>query len=284
MTHGGGQWRYSGDMSVNHGDRSAAARGLGRRHALGLVGAAAAALATGAERSQPIVRPFVLVHGAWHGAWCWERLTPLLSARGFWAVAPCLAGVGERAKEIGPHITLDTHVEETIALLNAWQMSDVILVGHSYAGAVITGVADRVPWLLRKLVYLDAVIPEPGKSLNGGTAQPNTSPSNRAVMPAVSPQSLGITDPADAAWAARRLTAHPINTFDQPIRIASPIGNGVPGAYIACTRPAMMPHAKYAAFVRTRPDWRMLELATGHEAMITAPRQLAAMLVDLAGD
>ncbi|MBL8675455.1 MAG: alpha/beta fold hydrolase, partial [Rhodospirillales bacterium] len=129
-------------------------------HRRAVLGTALAALAGGGAAKADASPPFVLVHGAWHGAWCWQRLTPLLAARGHWSYAPTLSGCGERTAEIGPHITLDTHIDEIVQLLYAHDLRDVVLVGHSYAGAVISGVADRVPQLLRRLVYLDAVIPE----------------------------------------------------------------------------------------------------------------------------
>jgi pimeloyl-ACP methyl ester carboxylesterase len=109
---------------------------------------------------------FVLVHGAWHGSWCWKRVRKHLQAEGHEVFTPTLTGVGERSHFISPQITLDTHVADIVNLLRWEELTDVVLCGHSYAGCVITGVADRVPERLRALVYLDAFILENGQSLH----------------------------------------------------------------------------------------------------------------------
>ena len=111
---------------------------------------------------------FVLVHGSWHGAWCWRRVLPRLRAAGAEAHAVTLTGVGERAHLMGPGIDLHTHIQDVIGLIEAEELQQVVLVGHSYGGIVITGVADRLqreaPGRLAQLVYLDAVTPHPGES------------------------------------------------------------------------------------------------------------------------
>lgn len=220
-------------------------------------------------------RSFVLVHGAWHGAWCWQRLVPLLSARGHVVAAPTLAGVGERVAELSDAITLDTHVSDVVDLLYARDLRDVVLVGHSYAGAVIAGVADRVPDRLRCLVFLDAVIVDNGQSLGlpGGR-----DPRRPAAIPPPSATAFGIADPSDLAWVQRNLTPHPASTFEPPLILQNPLGNGVRGVYVACTRPAMMQHAVFQRLVLSYPGWRFVELAAGHDAMVTAPVALADLL------
>src|SRR6266536_5517997 len=108
---------------------------------------------------------FILVHGGWFGAWCWYKVVPLLQAAGHSVYTPTLTGVGEQAALLAPEIGLDTHIQDVVNLIETNDLQHVILVGHSYSGMVITGVADRVPGRIAHLVYLDAAVPRDGQSL-----------------------------------------------------------------------------------------------------------------------
>src|SRR5947208_7876814 len=108
---------------------------------------------------------FVLVHGAWHGGWCWIKVTRLLTDAAHVVHTPTLTGLGERAHLARPEIDLEAHIQDIVAVLEAEELRNVVLVGHSYAGMVITGVAARVPNRIASLVYLDAFVPEAGRSL-----------------------------------------------------------------------------------------------------------------------
>ena len=152
---------------------------------------------------------FLLVHGAWHGGWCWKRVTPLLRAAGHEVFTPTLTGLGERKHLMSPDIGLDTHVQDVVGVLEYEDLRDVILVGHSYAGMVITGVAGRTPERIAHLVYLDAFVPEDGKSLmdyqppemaelfHEGTRTEGEGYKLPAVIP---PEVFGVTGEADLAW------------------------------------------------------------------------------------
>ena len=122
----------------------------------------------------PSSTAIVLVHGSWHGAWCWKRVLPLLRGAGVDAHAVTLTGVGERAHLLSPTVGINTHIQDVIGLIEAEELESVVLVGHSYAGNLITCVADRLqrthPGLLRHLVYLDAGVPDPA---DPRTAEPN---------------------------------------------------------------------------------------------------------------
>ena len=118
---------------------------------------------------------FVLVHGAWLGGWCWKKVTPLLRAAGQEVFAPTLTGLGERSHLFSPEVGLDTHIEDIIAVLEYEDLTDVILVGHSYAGMVIAGVAQKAAHRLAELVYLDSFLPESGKSLDDYLPAPHPS-------------------------------------------------------------------------------------------------------------
>ncbi len=266
-----------------------------RRHLLsgaaGIAGAglASAALAQPARTAQPST--FVLVHGAWHGGWCWSRVAARLRERGHAVYTPTLTGLGERRHLISPQVNLDTHVEDVVNLLQFEELERVVLVGHSYAGIVISGVADRVPQRLRQLVYLDALLLEPGKSLFSDFPPAVVEQRLKAIREtgggvgaaaALPPSAFGVKDPADAAWVARHLTPQPVGTYLQPLLLKAPLGNGLPKTYIECTGDPIATLEPTKARVRADAGWQLRTLATGHDAMVTAPAALSELLTDLA--
>ncbi len=266
-----------------------------RRHLLsgaaGIAGAslASAALAQPARTAQPST--FVLVHGAWHGGWCWSRVAARLRERGHAVFTPTLTGLGERRHLISPQVNLDTHVEDVVNLLQFEELERVVLVGHSYAGIVISGVADRVPQRLRQLVYLDALLLEPGKSLFSDFPPAVVEQRLKAIREtgggvgaaaALPPAAFGVKDPADAAWVARHLTPQPVGTYLQPLLLKAPLGNGLPKTYIECTGDPIATLEPTKARVRADAGWQLRTLATGHDAMVTAPAALTELLTDLA--
>jgi pimeloyl-ACP methyl ester carboxylesterase len=218
----------------------------------------------------------VLVHGGWHGGWCWRHVAPALRAAGHEVHA-------------GPRLDLDTHVADLVGVLESEDLRDAILVGHSYAGMVIAGGADRVPDRVSQLIYLDAFVPADGQSLFDLLA-----PERRAHfqaqardggdgwrVPPPSPAALDVTDEAQARWVAARLTPQPLRTFEQPIALAeaSP-ATSLPHTYVHCTdSPVAASFAPFAASAREAPGWRHHELATAHDAMVTQPRELADVLL-----
>ncbi|WP_431514626.1 alpha/beta fold hydrolase [Variovorax sp. DAIF25] len=266
-----------------------------RRHLLsgaaGIAGAglASAALAQPARAAQPST--FVLVHGAWHGGWCWSRVAARLRERGHAVYTPTLTGLGERRHLISPQVNLDTHVEDIVNLLQFEELERVVLVGHSYAGIVISGVADRVPQRLRQLVYLDALLLEPGKSLFSDFPPAVVEQRLKAIREtgggvgaaaALPPAAFGVKDPADAAWVARHLTPQPVGTYLQPLLLKAPLGNGLPKTYVECTGDPIATLEPTKARVRADAGWQLRTLATGHDAMVTAPAALTELLTDLA--
>lgn len=231
-------------------------------------------------------RDYVLVHGAWHGGWCWRRVAELLRQAGHAAFTPTLTGLGERRHLPHAGITLDTFIDDVANVLLAEELENVILVGHSFGGRVACGVADRVPERLRRLVLLDAGLPESGKAAwDGLPADVRAARMARAgggpSIPPPDPGEFGVDDPAALAWLARRLTPHPLGSYTTPLMLDHPLGNGLPVSYIHCTAPVYRPMAASAASAKTRPGWQYLELATGHDAMVSAPDELARLLLDL---
>jgi len=233
---------------------------------------------------------FVLVHGAWHGGWCWARVRDRLAAAGHRVFAPTLTGLGERRHLLSPAVDLDTHIADVVNLLEAEELRDVVLVGHSYAGAVTPGVVDRAPERVRQLILLDATIVAFGEAAIE-LAPPETAAARRAQvardgegykLAAPPAAAFGISDPADLAWVGRQLCPHPFATYTQKLaRHGAGLG-GVPRAYIDCTAPPLATIDPSRARVRADPAWHVHELATGHDAMVTAPEALSDMLRSLA--
>lgn len=229
-----------------------------------------------------MTRPFVLVHGAWHGGWCWDRLTPLLRAAGAKSFAPTCTGLSERSL-VSDKVGLKTFVDDIAGLLETENLTDVVLVGHSFAGLVISGVVDLWPERISHLVYLDAAIVPSGQSAFDlltpdvvvARRQAARVFSGGLTMPAPPAAAFGVVAPEDARWLEARLTPHPIKSYEDKLQLAHPLGNGRPKTYIACIAPAYAATAPVRAWVRAQEDWHYRELATGRDAMITAPQALA---------
>lgn len=235
-------------------------------------------------------RTYVLVHGAWHGGWEWEKVVPLLESAGARVFAPTLKGLAERQNENGPDVTLTTHIEEVVALLNKHQLDDVILVGHSYAGFVITGVCDRSAERIGQVVYLDAFVPSDGQNLYD-LVQPAARVENMRKEVAEKGQGYKSLPPNAAIWGLsgqladevnRRMTPQPANTFEERITLRRGGPYAVPKrTYIGCQQPAMPAFIEVKARVRADPRWRFVSLAAGHEVGLTHPGLLATTLGDL---
>ena len=229
---------------------------------------------------------FVLVHGAWHGGWVWRRVVPRLLEAGHEVHAPTLSGVSDRAHLVHPGLGLSTHVEDVTALIEAHDLENVVLVGHSYAGQVVTAVADRLPERLHRRVYLDAFVGRDGEAaidllpetVAGHYRESVAGPGFGWLIPVRPLNVLGVTEQADLDWLGPRLTPHPWRTYTEPLRLSGHCDR-VPAGYVECTAwmRAFRPHAERAAAL----GWPVHELATGHEAMVTAPRELADLLLGL---
>jgi pimeloyl-ACP methyl ester carboxylesterase len=232
---------------------------------------------------------FVLVHGAWHGAWCWARVLPLLRAAGHAVHAVTLTGVGDRAHLLSVDIRLSTHFQDVLNLIACEELDDVVLVGHSYGGIVITGVADALlqqrPGLLRHLVYVDASAPHAGESWSSPHAPEVVASRVAAAMKtggvSIPPPDAGVfgLEGADRDWVNRRMTPQPFGLYRDPFVFDVARVAGLPRTFIDCIEPAFPNIDVMRRRVRTEPGWRVIELATGHDAMVSAPRELAVALL-----
>jgi pimeloyl-ACP methyl ester carboxylesterase len=235
-------------------------------------------------------KTYVLVHGAWHGGWCWRRVSDPLRAAGHRVFTPTCTGVGERHHLLSKDITLDTFIKDIVNVIEFEELSDVILVGHSFGGIVISGVADAIPQKIRHLVYLDSAIASPGQNAFS-VFPPNvvaartkeaedTSKSLSIPVPPLS--NFGVTAEADLEWLKRRVTPHPLRTYTSPLNIKAPVGNNLPCTYVACTNP-YYPYAEATRnWVKQQEGWNWLEIATGHDAMIASPNDVTKLLIEIA--
>jgi pimeloyl-ACP methyl ester carboxylesterase len=237
---------------------------------------------------------YVLVHGGWFGAWCWYKVVPLLQAAGHSVYTPTLTGVGEQAALLTPEIGLDTHIQDVVNLIETKDLQQVILVGHSYSGMVITGVADRVPDRIAHLVYLDAVVPRDGQSLADtapfvGTflrREANINGDGWRVNP---PRggTFGITKEPDLSLVRSKVTPHPLKTFFQPLHITHPdTVAAIPHTFIECTRRGVIVWLMRRIFMGgsplSEPGWNRRKLASDHIAMILEPQAVANLLLEFA--
>lgn len=233
-----------------------------------------------------MARIFVLVHGAWHGGWCWQRVTPLLAAAGYAVHAPTLTGLGERAHLAHRSIDLETHIADIVGLLEMEDLTGVALVGHSYGGMVITGVADRAGPRIERLVYLDAFVPLEGECvLDYWPAERRAELQARAAATGfIAPTPLpdyGVTKPEDLAWAEPRCRPQPLATWTQPLLLKHG-ETALPRAYIRCTNPARPFFDPFTRRLRDDPRWTYREIDCGHDSMIADPAGTAALLLELA--
>jgi pimeloyl-ACP methyl ester carboxylesterase len=228
---------------------------------------------------------FVLVHGAWHGGWCWRPVEDALRARGHRVLSPTLTGLGERSHLLSPDVDVNLHGRDIVNVLRFEDLTDVILVGHSYGGPVISGAADAEPGRIRHLVYLDSGIVENGQALLDRLpreiAEQRVASSidvdGTRCFPIPPAVAFGVTDSGDTQWLERHLVPQPLKTFQDPIVLSGAVGNGRPASYIVCTDPVYAPLEASRQWARAA-GWPMLEIATGHDAMVTAPAALVDML------
>jgi len=231
------------------------------------------------------VATFVLVHGAWHGGWCWGQVAGILRGRGHTVLTPTQTGLGERSHLISKSITLDTFVDDIVNVLKWEDLNDVVLVGHSFGGNALSGTADRMPERIRRLVYLDSVMLESGQSpfsvlpaeVRDARMKAAQDSSGGLSIPAPPAASFGVHDPAQAAWLDAHLTPHPLSAFASPLNLKNKVGNGLPATYIVCVDPVYGPLQASRDWVK-RHGMKVAEIRTGHDAMVTAPEGLAELL------
>ena len=235
--------------------------------------------------------PIVLVHGAWGGAWVWRRVLGPLRAAGHEVHAVTLTGDGERAHLRRPETDLHTHIADVVALVQAEELREIVLVGHSYGGMVITGAADRLlkqdAQAVRSLVYIDAMVPLPGEGWgdkhDAATVASRTAAAlaHDHALPPPDPVDFGLQG-ADRDWLLRRSVPHPFGPYRQALPFDGERWAQLPRAFIDCTQPAYPTIAAMRERVRALPGFKVIEMATGHFPMVSEPAALLQHLLRLA--
>ena len=234
---------------------------------------------------------YVLVHGGAHGGWCYRRVARILRAAGHEVYTPTMTGLGERAHLVSGDVDLDLHISDIAAVLHYEDLRDVILVGHSYGGMVITGVADRATGRIGRLVFLDSATPVNGQSLLdvAGPIIEAVRPDGKVIdgvesvlLPSPDAALLyGVTDPDDMAWMAERLTGHPWKCFEQRLELTNEAAMlAIPRYHIVCTSTLASRDPELVA--NARAEGRLWDIDTGHDLMLTEPEATTTALLEVA--
>jgi len=256
-----------------------------------VLGGAAAITAAGAMGANTAVASeggatFLLVHGAWHGGWCWRDVVPHLRAAGHGIYAPSMTGLGDRAHLASPDINLTTHITDIVNIIEYEELSDVILVGHSYGGVVISGVADQVKDRIAHLMFLDAVLNPTGTSQWSEETIKQRSPEayESRLLPVADWDFLGIPeDHPSLPWMEERLVPHPVGTLTEIITYVNGGTDDLPKTYVRCTLGRMTNGEEpwQGVFDQAPDEWTYLTLETGHDLMVTAPKETADILLSV---
>ena len=275
--------------------------GLSRRAVAGGLGIAASALATKStvaaqNESESTRKSYVLVHGTWHGGWQWRDVRRNLTARGHDVFAPSCTGCGDRKHLMSPDIGLDTHITDIANIIEYEELQDVILVGHSFAGLTITGVADRMKDRIKRLVFLDALVPE-GDRMSGVSRKEDGSLSDYWVkrqekfidgyqMDFFEEYPLEMIVPADdeknIAWAKRRITPHPARGWSDTLELKNGGWEGVPRTYLHCVAQIHSPTSMgMVGPAKEDPEWDYRAMPWHRNAMMTNADEVADVLAEL---
>ncbi len=238
-------------------------------------------------KAETVKQTFVLVHGAWHGGWCWIRVAERLRAAGHRVFTPTQTGLADRKHLLSKDITLDTFTKDVANVIEAEELTNIVLVGHSFGGLAISGVADVMPDRIRRLVYLDSLIVEGGKTpLDAFTPDIAAvrkklaeETSGGVSLPAPAPSAFGVSDPRDSEWLKRRMTPHPFGTYTSTLNVRGPVGNNLPRTYVVCNDPIYPALEGSRQWVKAQQGWNWQELASGHDAMVIAPDELTHLLM-----
>jgi pimeloyl-ACP methyl ester carboxylesterase len=261
-------------------------------------GAGCAAMLSGCSAGQSMeTQTFVLVHPAWHGAWFWKKVVPLLQQKGHRVSTPTLTGLGERSHLARPGVGLDMHVTDVVHVLKYEELRDVVLVGHSSSGAVITGVADRAPTHIAHVIYLDAFVPDDGQAvLDLITPERRQTmealvkaEGNGWLLPRFAPppwetivrDMWGVINEDDVRWMLDRLDPTPFGHLKDPVQRTNPAAEKLPRTYVRFLQFPNPRFDQHAEMAKRTELWRYRELAAPHHAPVTMPDKVADLLVEL---
>jgi pimeloyl-ACP methyl ester carboxylesterase len=250
-----------------------------------LAGAAVAATTAGCTASRPAApqgRTFLVAHGAWSAGWSWKKMHPLMQSRGHRLVVPTYTGLGEREHLANAAVNLETHIQDLLGVIKFEELDDIVLLAHSYGGMVGTGVADRVPERIRRLIYLDAFVPRDGQSLFDLSAEGMREQFRQGLAAGdgwrVPPMPIPAdTSPADKQWIERFRMPQPLHCFDTPLQLQRG-DTRIPRSYIYARKAAPGDPFRQFADRAQREGWEYREIDASHSSQITAPEALATLL------
>ena len=231
---------------------------------------------------------FLLIHGAWHGGWVWNEISEILNYQGYSVSTPTLTGLGEKKHLLSSKITIDTFIEDVVNHIIFENLNNIILVGHSFAGSVISGVADKLKDRIQKLIYFDAVILKDGqkpfdiapKEIVKQRIELAKRFGNGISIPAPSADAFGVFDIKKSLLLEEKLTPHPLSAFQSKLILKNEIGNGIPLSYIFCKKPVYKSLESSREVVR-KMKWPIFELNAGHDAMLTHPEETLNLLMKI---
>jgi pimeloyl-ACP methyl ester carboxylesterase len=231
---------------------------------------------------------YVLVHGAWHGSWCWKRVRQALQAQGQEVFTPTLTGLGERSHLLSPQVNLETHIDDVVNLIRWEELSNVVLCGHSYGGAVVSGVADRVPDRIGALVYLDAFLLDDGRSVHDEVPPKDRNAQLEGArlhgegwkVPPIPAAGFNV-NAKDAAWVDRQCTMQPLAAFQQPLRLSGKINAVKEVTFVVATGYGGSPFMPSYERAKAK-GWKTVSVACGHDVMLDMPEELTTILLNAA--
>ena len=231
---------------------------------------------------------FLLIHGAWHGGWVWNEISEILRYQRYSVSTPTLTGLGEKKHLLSSKITIETFIEDVVNHIVFENLNNIILVGHSFAGSVISGVADRLKDRIQKLIYFDAMILIDGQKPFDITPKETVEQrielakkfGNNISIPAPSADAFGVFDIKKSLLLEEKLTPHPLSAFQSKLILKNEVGNGIPLSYIFCTKPVYKSLESSREVVR-KMKWPIFELNAGHDAMLTHPKETLNLLMKI---
>ena len=231
---------------------------------------------------------FLLIHGAWHGGWVWNEISDILRYQRYSVSTPTLTGLGEKKHLLSSKITIETFIEDVVNHIIFENLNNIILVGHSFAGSVISGVADKLKDRIQKLIYFDAMILIDGQKPFDITPKETVEQrielakkfGNNISIPAPSADAFGVFDIKKSLLLEEKLTPHPLSAFQSKLILKNEVGNGIPLSYIFCTKPVYKSLESSREVVR-KMKWPIFELNAGHDAMLTHPKETLNLLMKI---
>jgi pimeloyl-ACP methyl ester carboxylesterase len=230
---------------------------------------------------------FVLVHGAWHGGWCWRRVVDRLHSGGHVVFTPTLTGLGERVHLMRPGIDLKTHITDVVNVMKWERLTDVVLCGHSYGGMIISGVADQMADAIRSIVFLDAFVPKNGEAMRDLTSAAVRQTAQAAMalgdvgIPPRPAEAFGV-NPADRAWVDALCVPQPIGTFTDKIVLSGALNHIPRKSYVRAASYVNPGFDRALAAANADPSWRTYQVPCGHDVMVDMPERLTEILLEAA--